>query len=65
MVEQDLAVRVVDDRLLDHRAGNDVLDLLRHNDGLTVVFADGLDVYKRQVCTLIEGAGAAGRCNRP
>ena len=55
--DRDLAVRVVDDRLLDHRAGNDVLDLLRHHDGLTVVFADGfipvsythLDVYKRQV----------------
>ncbi len=42
LVEQYLAVGVVDDRLLDHGRGDDVVHLLRHHDGLSEVFSHRL-----------------------
>ena len=49
LVKQYLAVRVVDDRLLDNIRGDDVVHLLRHYHGLTEILSDGfkeiLDVF--------------------
>ena len=49
LVEQYLAVRVVDDRLLDNIRGDDVVHLLCHYHGLTEILSDGfkeiLDVF--------------------
>ena len=48
LVEQYLAVGVVDDALLDHGRGDDVVHLLRHHDGLAEVFSHRL-VHVAQV----------------
>ena len=57
LVEQDLAVGVVDDRLLDDGRRDDVVDLLRHHDRLAEVLADGLVEILDIVCHI-------GRRNR-
>ena len=41
LVQENLAVGVVDDRLLDNRRGDDVIDLLRHDHRLAEILADG------------------------
>ena len=38
MIEQDLLVRIVDDRILDDFIADDVTHLLRHHDHLSVMF---------------------------
>ena len=42
LVKENLAVAVVDDGTLDNRRRNDILDLLRDNDGLAKELSDGL-----------------------
>ena len=50
LVEQDLAVGIVDDRLLDDGRRDDVVDLLRHHDRLAEILADGLVEVLDVVC---------------
>lgn len=60
LVKQNLAVAVVHYGLLHDRRGNDVIDFLRHNNRLSVKFADSLE----QVADIIRhpffGNGLAG-----